>query len=146
MIQKLCSALVAYYLRPSGIWNECVRQLVVSLSQKRLISVDELDQLPTTSAAVLHLDSSSLSAALWFTSHLAVEVNKAGRGSAITSVVFPVLENRKLKRRHRDKYYERVSSELNDVVTLMDHAIQLRPGHSLDNFNYGIACFGVGDR
>ena len=84
VIRKLCSSLIAYYLRPTGKWSQCVRQLALSLHQGRVVPSGTLTQGPETGAVAAQLSPSCLIALLWFAGGLVEEVGKTNIASIQT--------------------------------------------------------------
>ena len=84
VIKKLCSALVSYYLRPSGVWKQCIRHLVLCMNDGEVIPVTSMYQRPPTSSVVPSLTLNSTLAILWFARSLAEEVGKAYSSSLQT--------------------------------------------------------------
>lgn len=88
VIRKLCTSLIAYYLRPAGRWEQCVRHLVLSFNEGRVIPSNTLTQAPKTGPAAADLSVPCLMATLWLAGGLAEEVGKA---SAISIQTYHVL-------------------------------------------------------
>ena len=84
VIKKLCAALVSYYLRPSGVWKQCIRHLVLCMNDGEVIPVTSMDHRPPTSSVVPSLSPNSTLAILWFARTLAEEVGKAYSSSLQT--------------------------------------------------------------
>ena len=84
IIKKLCSALVSYYLRPSGLWKQCTRHLVLCLNEGQVVTVQSMGTSPPTSSVVPNLSLNSVLALLWFTRSLAEEVGRAFSSSLQT--------------------------------------------------------------
>ena len=84
VIKKLCAALVSYYLRPSGVWKQCVRHLVLCMNEGEVIPVTSMDHRPPTSTVVPGLSLKSTLAILWLVRSLAEEVGKAYSASLQT--------------------------------------------------------------
>ena len=84
VIKKLCSALVSYYLRPSGVWKQCIRHLVLCMNEREVIPLTSMDHRPSTSSVVPSLGLNSTLAILWFARSLAEEVGKAYSASLQT--------------------------------------------------------------
>lgn len=127
VIRKLCSALIAYYLRPSGPWNQCIRHLIVSLNAGQPIPFDQLTaQQSTTSSIIDTLNAAQIQPTLWFATGLVEEVNKADNAS---------IQNY--------KYYERVSSNIADVVELLHYSIKAASKGDFKLAEHGVKCFQV---
>ena len=84
VIRKLCSSLVAYYLRPAGRWKQCVRQLALSLHQGFVVPSGTLSQGPKTGTVAAQLSPPCLIAILWFAGGLVEEVGKTNVASIQT--------------------------------------------------------------
>lgn len=127
ILRKLCSALVAYFLRPSGPWQQCIRHLLLSFNAGQPIPRNQLDSDEfSTSSLIDTLDGAQLKPILWFATGLVEEVNKADSAS---------IQNY--------KYYERVSSNMAEVVPLLRVSIEAvrRGDHKLAEL--GVKCFQV---
>lgn len=85
VIKKLCTSLVAYFLRPSITWQKCIRHLIVCLNQGNVVPGDHSVMLETSSRVVIEsLSESQLLAVLWFAGGLAEEVKQANAASLRT--------------------------------------------------------------
>lgn len=121
--RKLCSSLVAYYLRPSITWRHCVKHVIISLP-RGAVPVDyhsgPLDE--AVSAAIANLDGHSMVAILWFTAGIADAVRES---SAVD------------KQLHG--YYVRVADNIEDIIAVI--------GRSMDapsdtkSISEGLKCF-----
>lgn len=127
VLRKMCSALIAYFLRPPGTWKQCIRHLIVSFKEGRAIPLDIMStQQSSTSSVIRALDETQMQTVLWFASGLVEEVNKADNASIQTY-----------------KYYERVSSNVVDAVDLLQYSIQTAEEGSLKLAEQGVKCFQV---
>lgn len=127
VLRKLCSALIAYYLRPSGAWQQSIRHLLISFNAGRPIVLDRLSaERSPTSSLVETLNGTQRPTILWFASGLVEEVNKADSAS-IQSY----------------KYYERVSTNVADVVDLLHHSIGAASRGDFGLAEHGVKCFQV---
>jgi len=127
VVRKLCSALIAYYLRPSGPWKQCIRHLLVSFNAGQPIPFDQLSaQRSPTSSLVDTLNHTQRQAILWFASGLVEEVNRVDSAS-IQSY----------------KYYERVSTNVADVADLLYHSIGAASKGDFKLAEHGVKCFQV---
>lgn len=127
VIRKLCSALIAYYLRPSGAWKRCIRHLLVSFNAGQPIPFDQLSAQRTPISSLFNtLNGTQRQAILWFASGLVEEVNKADSAS-IQSY----------------KYYERVSTNIADVADLLHHSIGAASRGDFELAEHGVKCFQV---
>lgn len=106
IIKKLCSSLVSYFLRPSAPWENCIRHLVLSLHTGKFLRVGDVNHGPPTADIVSSLNYASTSAILWFAAYLVERVGQATRTTRTTQ-----------------KYCERVSSNVDDVVALLRSSI-----------------------
>lgn len=84
VIRKLCSSLVAYYLRPAATWKLCIRHLVLSFNEGRVVPSMTLTQAPETGLVAAKLSLACLKAILWFSGGLVEEVGKADTASMHT--------------------------------------------------------------
>ena len=78
VIKKLCTALVAHYLKSSTLWDRCLRRLLCCFAAGRVIGVEESRQFHPTDETFLKLNSLELKTSLWFMTTLLEEVGKAG--------------------------------------------------------------------
>lgn len=84
VVRKLCSALIAYYLKPSEPWKKCLRHLIVSIKEGNAVTVDIISST-TSQALSVHTPSiRQIKAVLWFAGGLVEEVNKADAKSIQT--------------------------------------------------------------
>lgn len=82
VLKKLCSALVAYFLRPSGALDQSIRHLIVSFHNGHPVPLDNLSSHQTpTSSMVIALNGLQAKTVLWFVGGLAEEVTKIGGAS-----------------------------------------------------------------
>ena len=84
VVRKLCSSLIAYYLRPAGRWTHCIRHLVLSFIEGRVVPSNKLAEGLKTASAVAELRSPCLMAILWFATGLVEEVGKTNAASIQT--------------------------------------------------------------
>ena len=85
VLKKLCSALIAYFLKPSMPLDQCIRLLMVSFNTGRAVSPDSMnDQQPSTASLIAMLDVHHLQVILWFAESLVEEVNKINGASLQT--------------------------------------------------------------
>ena len=84
VVRKLCSALVAYFLRPSSAWEHCLRHLVCSLYSAQAVSPESLNNYPPTADLYPALSQVQAVTTLWFGSMLVEEVAKADNDSVQT--------------------------------------------------------------
>ncbi|KAI9818503.1 MAG: hypothetical protein M1827_000562 [Pycnora praestabilis] len=81
VVRKLCSALVAYFLRPNVSWEKCIRHLICSFCNGEAILLESMGQYPATPDLVPRLSHPQAAAAFWFSSTLVEEVGKISSGS-----------------------------------------------------------------
>ncbi|KAL8734875.1 MAG: hypothetical protein Q9166_001227 [cf. Caloplaca sp. 2 TL-2023] len=125
--KKLCTALVAYFLRPSVSWDRCLLHLVCCLGEGNAVSYEQLMSSSYTEASqvVQSLEKPQLLTALWFATTLVEEVGKTSSANIRTH-----------------KYHEKVQHSLNDAVQLMQAAIAPpKPGSDNKPIKEGIKCF-----
>lgn len=91
VIRKLCSSLVAYYLRPADVWKQCIRQLVLSFREGRVIPSTTLGEGPNTGLAAAELRQPCLLAILCFAGGLVEEVGKSNATSILTYQVHSIV-------------------------------------------------------
>ncbi|KAL8692278.1 MAG: hypothetical protein Q9218_002671 [Villophora microphyllina] len=124
--KKLCSTLVAYFLRPSVSWNRCLLHVICCLSEGRAISYDEL--ITTSNKDVIlvisALRKTQLLTALWFATVLIEEVSKTNPFSLKTN-----------------KYHDRVLSNMDDLVRLLLLALEIKPQQDTEVAEEGMKCY-----
>lgn len=76
MLKKLCSALIAYFLKPSVSWERCVRHIVCCFSAGDAVAYDVLDQFPTTNDLTPGMSRSQLLTTIWLITTVVEEVGK----------------------------------------------------------------------
>ena len=86
VLKKLCSALIAYYLKPSGSWHRCVRHLICCFSAGDAIAYDVLDQYPTTNELIARMSRSQLITTIWLITTIVEEVGRMDSNSVQTYV------------------------------------------------------------
>ncbi|KAL9601742.1 MAG: hypothetical protein Q9219_002353 [cf. Caloplaca sp. 3 TL-2023] len=126
VIRKLCTALVAYFLRPTTTWNRCLLHLVCCLHQGVAVGYEELMSSHTedTTRLIPNLAKPQLLAALCFAVTIVEEVGKISSTSIQTY-----------------KYHERLSSTLDDVVNVLRAALHQEPVLDTRIAEEGIRCF-----
>lgn len=72
--KKICTSLVAYFLRPQGVWKYCVRHLVHCFSIDDVVPFHVISQNPVTAELVMNLNHFHLMTTLWFSTILVEEV------------------------------------------------------------------------
>ena len=94
VIRKLCSSLIAYYLRPAGRWKQCIRHIVLSFNEGHVVPSTTLTQGPKTGPLAAKLSLPCLMAVLWFAGGLVEEVCKTNAASIQTyHVLFIVVHH-----------------------------------------------------
>ncbi|KZF19191.1 ARM repeat-containing protein [Xylona heveae TC161] len=106
VVRKLCSTLVAFFLRPSVSWTRCLRHLVCSISAGDAILEDALDQYPPTPELLQRLSLQQIVAILWFSSTLAEEAGKVNIGG-----------------QQQHSLHQNLTPSIEDVVVLLGYAI-----------------------
>ena len=91
VIRKLCSSLIAYYLRPLGRWKQCIRHLVLSFNEGHVVNSNTLAQDTKLGPVAVKLSQSCLMTILWFTAGLVEEVGKINAASIQTYDVPSIL-------------------------------------------------------
>ena len=109
IVQKMCSALVAYFLKPSAACDRCMRQLTCCLSAGKFLGIEStrppvlqpspyvlnspkadfrtyvgLSQFPPASEVLTTLSVLQLKAILWFSALLVEEAGKISLNHANT--------------------------------------------------------------
>lgn len=74
--RKLCSALVAYFLRPNVSWTRCLRTLIVAFKQGQIFHEQDIDSSITLDLLLSELKLEQMMTLLWFSQILAEEVSK----------------------------------------------------------------------
>ena len=89
VVRKLCTALVAYFLRPKISWDRCLLHLVCCMHRGDAVGYEQLmsNYGKDSSKVLLGLNESQLLAALWFAVSLVEEVGKTSSASIQTFVV-----------------------------------------------------------
>ncbi|KAI9837466.1 MAG: hypothetical protein M1819_007114 [Sarea resinae] len=81
VIKKLCSSLVAFFLRPKAPWARCIRHLLCCLCVGETIAEDSIGQFPSTPELMNQLNPQQYLAAIWFSSTLVDELEKINVGA-----------------------------------------------------------------
>ena len=84
VIRKLCSSLIAYYLRPAGIWKDCIRHIVLSFNEGRVVPSNTLTQGSNIGPVAAKLSPRCQLAILWFAGGLVEVVGKTDTASIQT--------------------------------------------------------------
>jgi hypothetical protein len=82
VLQKFCSTLVTYFLKPTSVWNECIRHLITCLVVPEYVPEESLASHGTVEELLPRLDVNQLIAILWFSRCLAEEGKKADSNSS----------------------------------------------------------------
>lgn len=123
VIRKLCSALVAYFLRPSTTWDKCLRHLLCCFTASRVVGTEEISQFPPPSELLGNLSIVQFKATLWFLTMLVEEVGKTSSKSSQT---------------HR--YHDQLIRNVEDTVQLL-HALLSKPYLDNELVKDAIKCF-----
>lgn len=88
VVKKLCTALVAYFLRSSASWERCLLHLICSLSEGEPVSYELMmsEHYEVASRVVTSLEAPQLLTAIWFATTLVEEVGRTSSESRLTSV------------------------------------------------------------
>lgn len=88
VVKKLCTALVAYFLRSSASWERCLLHLICSLSEGEPVNYDLMmaEHYDVASRVVTSLEAPQLMTAIWFATTLVEEVGRTSSESRLTSV------------------------------------------------------------
>ncbi len=81
-VQKLCHALVTYFVHFSHLWPRCVRHVLLCLDAGRSLPSEELEDAPDVSQLAARLDANHLRVAMWFVGSLVLDVGKTDMSSA----------------------------------------------------------------
>ena len=84
VLRKVCSTLVAYFLRPTVDWRRCVRHLMCCMDIKSVMSLESLSTMPPSHVLISRLDMLSIKTVLWFAMSLAEEAAKTDPNSIQT--------------------------------------------------------------
>lgn len=88
VVKKLCTALVAYFLRSSASWERCLLHLICSLSEGEPVSYELMmsEHYDVASRVVTSLEAPQLLTAIWFATTLVEEVGRTSSESRLMSV------------------------------------------------------------
>ena len=84
VIRKLCSSLVAYFLKSSTSWDRCLKHLIWCFSIGSVVDKEGISQLPSTVVLLANLNALQLKTLLWFSTTLVEEVGKMNSNSIQT--------------------------------------------------------------
>ncbi|KAL9128116.1 MAG: hypothetical protein Q9217_003137 [Psora testacea] len=122
VIRKLCSALVAYYLRPSVRWDRIVMRITERLAKA---STDSGNEPAAEIGPILcGLNDAQLRSMLWFVETLVHELAQVDTSSL-----------------QGYRYRQELSAELDDIITLLQCAIRLPLAHGPLRVKEGLGCF-----
>ena len=82
VIKKLCSSLVAYFLRASTSWDRCLRHVICCLVVGRYYPHSHLEQLAPTVELLAQSNPLQLKTSLWFSTTLVEEVGKTNSNNS----------------------------------------------------------------
>lgn len=126
VIRKICTSLVAYFLRPLVTWNRCLLHLASCLQHRDVVNYEQLmsshDQ--DASQVIPNLSKTQLLASIWFAVTLVEEVGKTNHASIQTH-----------------KYHDRLASTLDDVVYLLRTSLQLESTFDVQLAEEAVKCF-----
>ncbi|EPE07056.1 importin [Ophiostoma piceae UAMH 11346] len=74
--QKLCQALVTFFIHFSSLWPRCIKSLLLSLRTGNSVVGDDVDRAPSVSEIVAGLDWRLMRVALLFANNLVTDVGK----------------------------------------------------------------------
>ncbi|KAL9103509.1 MAG: hypothetical protein Q9163_001465 [Psora crenata] len=122
VIRKLCSALVAYYLRPAVTWD----RIVMNLTKRLIKATDQSgNQSDENIANFLHnLDDVQLRSMLWFVETLVHDLAQVDTSNL-----------------QGYRYHQKLSSEVEDIVILLHYSMQLSSDNGSRRLQDGLACF-----
>ena len=127
VVRKLCNALVAYYLQPSTSWQHCILHLMMCFAQGQVVPVQEFALKASFADVPSRLNESQLLASLWFAVSLAEE-GKQTLVISTESYVSTKGDVHRLQRlivRFRTKQHKKVSSNVDDVVSLLQDTMRI---------------------
>ncbi|KAL6712789.1 member of the karyopherin-beta [Lecanora helva] len=125
VLKKLCSALVAYYLRPSSTLDQCVLHLIVSFREGFPCQLEQLGTVSPLDWSTIHaLNELQAKTIMWFASGIVEEVSKANGASIQTY-----------------RYFERVSSNTENIASLLRRALSSTSFEDLTLTAEGVKCF-----
>ncbi|KAI4095613.1 MAG: hypothetical protein LQ344_001544 [Seirophora lacunosa] len=126
--RKLCSSLVAYFLRPTVSWDRCLLHLVCCLNAGDAVNYGQLMSSPDkdVTRVVPNLGKTQLLASIWFALNLVEEVSKTSSTDHRTH-----------------KYHERMIVMLEDVVGLLQSSLQLQGNSDAGIAAESMKCFQV---
>ncbi|KAL8764203.1 MAG: hypothetical protein Q9184_000172 [Pyrenodesmia sp. 2 TL-2023] len=126
VVRKLCTSLVAYFLRPTVSWNRCLLHLVCCFNAGEAVSYEQLMSTSDKDAAriVPSLGREQLLASIWFALNLIEEVEMTSPASIQTH-----------------KFHEQVISTLDDLVAVLQHALQIKPELDRQIVEAAVKCF-----
>lgn len=108
VLRKLCSALVAYYLRPSVTWDHYVKRLIYSFSLDAVVSPEQnLSSYQSTDKALDALNNLQLKTVLWFSATFVEEVSKVKVVDAKTLA-----------------FYKKATANIDDTIVLIQRLLQ----------------------
>lgn len=84
VIRKVCSALVAQFLRSRTPWDRCLRHLLCCFAAGTVVGVEQTRQFHPTNDTFLKLDILELKSSLWFMTALLEEVGKTSSKASQT--------------------------------------------------------------
>jgi len=84
VLRKLCSTLVAYFLRPSVNWDHCVRHIVCCMRSGDVLSSETVSSTGTLGDVLSNLNTLKVTIVLWFAAALVEEVGKVNPNSVQT--------------------------------------------------------------
>ena len=84
VIRKVCTALVAQFLKSRTSWDRCLRHLLCCFAAGRMVGVEEALQFHPTNDILLKLNTLELKTSLWFMVTLLEEVGKTNSKASQT--------------------------------------------------------------
>ena len=81
VIRKLCTALVAYFLRPEASWKHCIRHIACCFAAGDVSSGHILSQSTPMATVIEGLNQAQLVTTMWFAAGLVEEVGKTDSSS-----------------------------------------------------------------
>ncbi|KAI4239359.1 MAG: hypothetical protein LQ349_000458 [Xanthoria aureola] len=129
VVKKLCTALVAYFLRSSASWERCLLHLICSLSEGEPVNYDLMmaEHYDVASRVVTSLEAPQLMTAVWFATTLVEEVGRTSSESRLT---------------HR--FHDRLQNNLADFAQLLRTIMTLpKPESNMTLVEESIKCLQI---
>jgi hypothetical protein len=113
VVRKLCSTLVAYFMKFSASWERCVKHLMYCLCTNEARPYSSLAEAPETAVLVQNLTDAKAVAVFWVAATLVEEVGKTDSNSM-----------------KQHKFHRQVVPNVDDIVPLIRKYIDNNPTES----------------